>query len=150
MTRRASCTHYGRTVETPSKPIIVPGRRIKETRISKCKFKTNFIIMKNKSKSKKSKKNSRQTSLKDIIKKSVESIRKRFPNLEKNIIEMYVSYLVPKVCITSQNFDLDDIEYKLNMYINQKMSTLENSINKYAFDLDKNLSECPCRQNVQN
>lgn len=97
-----------------------------------------------KKKSSISKKKSKESSIKDIIKKSVEKIRQRFPLLEKNIIEMYVSYLVPSVCITENEFDLDEINTKLSNYIDNNINSMEYSIYEYAINIENQLRECPC------
>lgn len=89
----------------------------------------------------------KQVSLKDAIRKSVEILQKRFPLINKKLIEMYISSLIP-LTIPSSKFNAYEIQEKLNDDINKNIDSFDKRIEKYAYYLESSLSSCPCNRRI--
>lgn len=94
-----------------------------------------------------SKKQSKVVSIKDAIRKSAEKIKKRFPVMDKRLIEMYACQLIPQMVVSSDDddkIDTGETVSKLNKYIDDNLNTMDLRIRDYVNEVQSNLAECPC------
>lgn len=87
---------------------------------------------------------SKTISIKDAIRRSVEKIKKRYPTLNKRMVEIYVSQLIPTVAVNCTEFDIMKLNSYLDEYVDTNMYSIEDNIEEYVQNISSKLSECPC------
>lgn len=96
------------------------------------------------------KQTSKRKSLKSTIHAAVIKIKKQFPNINKSLIEMYVSNLIATISDVDENqhIDMNMLSYNIKKHVDNELYSIGDLIYEYANELKTEVDYCPCNNRL--